>query len=239
MTVVLIAVWSLAVVLLWQMPARLTVVWLDRLALQPEVWRPALERLWSADSFAEGIDAVAAVPVSGWPQLVTYTLLHGGPLHLVNNAIFLWVFGSRLEDRAGKLRFLLFYVVCGAVSGLVQCGLGPADGLPVVGASGAVAGAIAAFVLFHRRARILLLIPVVVFPVFVEIPVILLALVWFVLQLRPVQTLLAFGAGTPTAWHAHVGGFLCGGLLAVLLWQRRARPAPPAATAAAAPGAEV
>lgn len=155
--------------------------------------------------------------------LITYQFLHGGPLHLLGNALFLWVFGGRLEARAGALRMLIFTLVCGMAAGLLQVQGNPTSWTPTIGASGAVAGNLAAYLLFYRRARILLLIPVIIVPVFVEIPVVLLVLVFFVLQLPPAQGLFSMGSNAPVAYLAHLGGLGAGILLAPTL-RRRRRP---------------
>ena len=153
--------------------------------------------------------------------LITYQFLHGGPLHLLGNALFLWVFGGRLEARAGALRMLTFTLVCGMAAGWLQVQGNPTSWTPTIGASGAVAGDLAAYLLFYRHARILLLIPVIVVPVFVEIPVVLLVLVFFVLQLPPAQGLFAMGFNAPVAYLAHLGGLGAGILLAPTLRKRR------------------
>ncbi len=157
--------------------------------------------------------------------LFTYQFLHSGPLHLLGNALFLWVFGGRLEARAGAVRMSVFSLLCGAVAGFVQVLGDPTSLTPTIGASGAVFGTLAAYMVFYRRARILLLVPVVVVPVFVEIPIVLLVLVFFVLQLPWVQGLFSMGSTAPVAYLAHLGGLGAGILLTPLLRKRPRRRA--------------
>lgn len=148
--------------------------------------------------------------------LFTYQFLHGGPLHLLGNSLFFWVFGGRLEARAGAWRLVVFTLLCGALGAVTQT-LASASTVPTIGASGAVAGTLAAYLIFYRQARILLLIPIVVVPVFVEVPVAMLVLAFCVLQLPPLQQLFSMGQGAPVAYLAHLGGLAAGILLAPLL----------------------
>jgi membrane associated rhomboid family serine protease len=151
--------------------------------------------------------------------LFTYQFLHGGPLHLVGNSLFFWVFGGRLEARAGARRMLIFTLLCGAAGALLQV-QGASSWTPTIGASGAVAGTLAAYLLFYRRSRILIVVPVVVVPVFAEIPVTVLALAFCLMQIPEVQQLFSMGSNAPVAYLAHLGGLGAGILLAPLLYKR-------------------
>ncbi|MEE9128356.1 MAG: rhomboid family intramembrane serine protease [Planctomycetota bacterium] len=157
----------------------------------------------------------------GVVPFLTYMFLHGGPVHLLTNMLCLMVLGSRLESRSSPLRFLLFYMLCGILAGLTQC-LWTSDPRDfVIGSSGAIAGVIGAYLLYARRARIVVL--VAPLPLFVEIPFWVLAAAWVLLQLRPVREFLMMGQGRPVSHMAHLGGFLAGLALAWLLWKGKRR----------------
>jgi membrane associated rhomboid family serine protease len=142
--------------------------------------------------------------------LVTYMFLHGGWMHLLSNMLFLWVFGDNVEDALGHGRFVVFYLLCGIAAGAAHAALIPASTEPLVGASGAVAGVIAAYVMLHPRVKLWVLL-------MMRIPLKISAMwvigAWFLLQIG----YALFGTDQTTAWWAHVGGFLAGALLIVVL----------------------
>ena len=138
-------------------------------------------------------------------SLFTFMFLHGGWLHLVGNMWSLWIFGDNVEDRLGPVRFGIFYVLCGLASGLTHFLTNALSPVPVVGASGAIAGVMGAYFLLYPGSRILTLIPIFFFPLFIEIRAFLFFGIWFALQF-----LNAFGGATGIAWWAHIGGFLMG-----------------------------
>jgi membrane associated rhomboid family serine protease len=147
--------------------------------------------------------------------LVTSMFLHGGWLHLLGNMLFLWVFGRNVEDLIGSGRFVAFYLACGLVAGIVQVIANPYSRVPTIGASGAIAGVMGAYLIKFPRARIVTLIPIVIFITTVEIPAAFLLLWWFAIQF-----VSGFGSlaetnytGGGVAWFAHVGGFVAGMLL--------------------------
>ncbi|AFY68533.1 Peptidase S54, rhomboid domain protein [Thalassoporum mexicanum PCC 7367] len=140
--------------------------------------------------------------------LVSSQFLHGGVLHLLGNVWFLWIFGNNVEEQLGHIRFLCFYLVCGLVAGLAQAAIGPGSEIPVVGASGAIAGVMGAYVVRFPRAKIVTLIPIVIFFTTVRIPAIFFLGYWIALQV-----LLHFMAdvGQPgVAYLAHISGFFVG-----------------------------
>ncbi len=139
--------------------------------------------------------------------LLTYIFLHGGGLHLAGNMLFLWVFGDNIEDAMGHGRFFVFYLLGGVAAGLVQTLADPASPLPTIGASGAVAAVMGAYLILHPRAKIL--VPIVIFPVYV--PAVFLLLLWIGIQVYTAST----GGGGGVAWWAHIGGFAAGALLIV------------------------
>jgi membrane associated rhomboid family serine protease len=147
--------------------------------------------------------------------LVTSMFLHGGWLHLLGNMLFLWVFGRNVEDLIGSGRFVGFYLCCGLVAGVVQVIANPYSRVPTIGASGAIAGVMGAYLIKFPRARIVTLIPIFIFITTMEIPAAFLLLWWFAIQF-----VSGFGSlaqtnytGGGVAWFAHVGGFIAGMLL--------------------------
>lgn len=153
-------------------------------------------------------------------NLVTATFVHGGWLHVLGNMLFLWVFGDNVEDRLGHARYLLFYLLAGAAGGVAHIVTNSASTVPVVGASGAVAGVLGAYIIAFPRARILALVPLLIIFFLAEIPAIVFIAIWFVLQLFNGVASLG-GTATTVAYWAHVGGFVVGALLIVVLAKRR------------------
>lgn len=140
----------------------------------------------------------------------TSMFLHGDPLHLLGNMWFLWIFGDNIEDRLGRLPFLGFYLACGVAAAVSQVLLGPDSSLPMVGASGAIAGVLGAYLRLFPGARVLTLVPIFFFIQFIEIPAVLFLGLWFVTQI--VSSILGVSG---VAWWAHVFGFLTGLLLSL------------------------
>ncbi len=139
--------------------------------------------------------------------LLTYNFLHGGGLHLAGNMLFLWVFGDNIEDAMGHGRFVVFYLLGGVAAGLLQTLADPSSPVPTIGASGAVAAVMGAYLILHPRAKIL--VPIVIFPVY--LPAVFLLLVWIGFQVFSATT----DGGGGIAWWAHIGGFAAGALLIV------------------------
>jgi membrane associated rhomboid family serine protease len=140
--------------------------------------------------------------------LFSYMFLHGGLFHLISNLWALWLFGDNVEDKMGPFRFLLFYLIAGMISGLVQVYFNPGSAVPTIGASGAIAGVMGAYFFMYPQARIMTLVPIFIIPWFVEIPAMLYLAFWFLLQVY--SAFGSQGAATGVAWWAHVGGFLTG-----------------------------
>jgi len=140
--------------------------------------------------------------------------LHGGFLHLFGNMLYLWIFGNNIEDTLGHLRFLLFYLVCGLVAGLAQVFSNPESTVPMIGASGAVAGVLGAYLLLFPGARILTLFFIFIFIKFVRLPALVVLGFWFFIQLLGVWG----GSISNVAFFAHVGGFIAG-LILVKIFQ--------------------
>jgi len=178
---------------------------------------PARFTLWTAMG-GEALDPWRFVP------FVTSMFLHGGWLHLLGNLLYLWVFGDNVEDRLGHAGFVLFYLAAGAAAALAQVAALPLSDAPMVGASGAIAGVLGAYFVLFPTARVLTVVPILVFPWFVELPAVVFLGVWFLLQLFSGTAELRAGAGSAggTAWWAHAGGFVVGA--AAGLVARAARP---------------
>lgn len=138
----------------------------------------------------------------------TFMFLHGGFWHILGNMWFLYIFGNNVEDRLGPGRYLLFYLACGLVSGLCYFLSNPSSVVPVIGASGAIAGIMGAYFILYPRSRILTLIPIIFIPWFVEIPAYFFLGFWFIIQFISAAGPDAYAAGI--AWWAHVGGFIFG-----------------------------
>lgn len=148
-----------------------------------------------------------------WPFL-TATFLHGGWLHIILNMWTLFIFGSTLEGRMGSGAFLLFYLCCGFASTYAHGYFNPRLDVPVVGASGAIAGVIGAYAARFPTARITLLVPVIIIPFIFTIPALAYAAIWFGIQLlQGTWDALTPGMGSSIAWWAHIGGFVAGLLL--------------------------
>jgi membrane associated rhomboid family serine protease len=143
--------------------------------------------------------------------LVTSMFIHGGVMHIFGNMLYLWIFGNNVEDLLGRVKFLFFYLACGIVAGLANILASPNAAVPTVGASGAVAGVLGAYLVAYPRARVLTAVFVLFFIRLVEVPASLLLLFWFVMQ--SFQGFLSLGVhelSGGVAWFAHVGGFIAG-----------------------------
>jgi len=149
--------------------------------------------------------------------------LHGGWLHLIGNMWFLWIFGDNVEDYLGHVRFLLFYLLCGLAASVAHLAFNLHSTIPTLGASGAIAGVLGAYLLLFPGARILTLVPVF-FVWLMELPAYVILIYWFVLQLlQGTASLAQTAAGGGVAWWAHVGGFVAGLALVKIVASRRRR----------------
>lgn len=162
-------------------------------------------------------------PVPVWLTLITSQFLHGGFLHLGGNMLFLWVFGNNIEDRLGHVRFTLFYLACGALAALAQWFFSPPmSTVPSLGASGAIAGVMGAYIIRFPRAEVLTLIPLGFFITTVRLPAFFFLGFWFIQQafygVASLQTPMNVGmGGGGVAYWAHAGGFVFGVILGPLL----------------------
>ncbi|MGD9783505.1 MAG: rhomboid family intramembrane serine protease [Hyphomicrobiaceae bacterium] len=141
--------------------------------------------------------------------LISYQFFHGDAWHLIGNMIFLWVFGDNVEDAMGHVRFLIFYLVCGILAGLTHALIAPTSGVPLIGASGSVAGVIAAYLMLHPRVQVWVL-AFSIIPMRISASIVL--GVWIITQVIMVMT----PEVGPVAWWAHIGGLVAGALLVVV-----------------------
>lgn len=159
-------------------------------------------------------------PYSTFPfplTLFTAMFLHGGIAHLLGNMLYLWIFGDNVEDRLGHFRFLILYIVSGLVASLAHILMTPDSTLPMIGASGAIAGVLGAYMIEFPRSRILTLVFFGFFVRATRIPAFFVLGFWFVLQLIYASTSLGSSGGGGVAWFAHIGGFIAGIFLFRLL----------------------
>jgi membrane associated rhomboid family serine protease len=139
--------------------------------------------------------------------------MHGDWMHFLGNMLFLWIFGDNVEDRVGHARFVLFYVLCGAAAALAQVWISPASRVPMVGASGAIAGVMGAYFVMFPHSRVLTLVPIFFFIELIEVPAIFFLGIWFLLQFLSGVTSLGVARAQDVggvAFWAHVAGFVAG-----------------------------
>jgi membrane associated rhomboid family serine protease len=186
---------------------------------------------------------IAFIPARFWlpgnfvPDILTVVIsmfLHGGLLHIGSNMLYLWIFGDNIEDRLGHFKYLIFYLLCGFLATYAHAFFSPGSRIPAIGASGAIAGVLGAYLILYPHARVMTLIPIFFFITIRELPAIFILVIWFVLQLfSGVGSLGVTDAQDMggVAYFAHIGGFVAGmvliGLFGGFAKPRRAQPPPP------------
>lgn len=155
--------------------------------------------------------SIALVPT--WATFFTYAFLHIDFLHIASNLLFLFVFGDNIEDALGHVRYLIFYLACAAFGALVHALTGPGSEIPLIGASGAISGVLAAYVLLHPRVRVWVL---VLFGIPLPLPAFIPLALWILEQFY----MLATDSGGGVSWGAHAGGIVAGAVLVVVLKRR-------------------
>ncbi len=172
------------------------------------------------------LSASCPIPVNQelpeWTTLITSQFLHGGFLHIAGNMLFLWIFGNNVEDRLGHIKYLIFYLACGVLAALCQWFFSPNSTIPSLGASGAIAGVMGAYILRFPRAEVLTLLPIFFFVTVVRIPAIFFLGFWFVQQafygVASLQAPSSIGMESGgIAYWAHAGGFFFGAILGPIL----------------------
>ncbi len=146
-------------------------------------------------------------------RLVTSIFLHGGWMHLIGNMLFLQVFGDNVEDRLGHVGYFFFYMLAGIGASLIEIYFHPASTAPLIGASGAISGVMGAYLLLHPRAKVMTMIPLIVFFPVVEVPAFVFLGLWLLIQVFQGSVGYGSGAEGGIAWWAHAGGFVVGAVL--------------------------
>jgi len=209
-------------VVTWALIAVNCVVFLYQISLS----EPELELFLSRFALVPGRyfapDASSALSVLDYLPFVTNMFLHGGWLHLILNMWTLWLFGRTVEDRFGSARYLLFYLLCGAVASTTHALVNATSEIPALGASGAIAGVLGCYMRMFPLSRVVVMIPILFFPFFFELPAIVFTGLWFLVQvMQGTADLFGPPAGAGVAWWAHIGGFVAGYLLTPLLQQSK------------------
>lgn len=170
-----------------------------------------------------GVVPTAFVPAT----LFSSMFLHGSWSHVIGNMWYLWIFGDNVEDRVGHGRFVAFYLLCGLVAAFGQMALDPHSTVPMIGASGAIAGVMGGYIVLYPQSRVLTLIPLIIIWEIIELPAVVLLGFWFLMQLFSAGaiavTASAGGGGGGVAFMAHVAGFVAG-MVAVLLFRKKQPP---------------
>ncbi len=183
-----------------------------------EHWALVPARYFAPDwALARGLDPGNYLP------FLTNTFLHGGLLHLALNMWTLYIFGPAVENRMGSLAYVIFYLACGLGASIAHAWMNPMSVMPALGASGAIAGVIGAYMELYPRSRVVVMVPVFFYPLFFEVYAAFFALFWFATQLINGLGSLASGPSMGgVAWWAHVGGFAVGWAVA-RIWGREGR----------------
>lgn len=206
-----------------------TLIVLNILAFIYEITRPGeqLTRFilqWGAipREIVTGTDLAPTIGLPVYVTLLSSIFLHGGWLHLGGNLLYLWVFGDNVENAFGPLKYILFYLVCGVAATGAQIAIDPASTIPTVGASGAIAGVMGAYLIMFPGATVRTVVILIVFVTVVYLPAILVIGIWFLLQLVNGVTSLGAPAqqGGGVAFFAHIGGLVAGAILALVLRRR-------------------
>src|SRR5205085_7262073 len=156
--------------------------------------------------------------VPAWASIVTSMFLHGSWLHVGGNMLYLWIFGNNVEDAMSRPRFVVFYLLCGTVAALAQGLAAPDSTVPMVGASGAIAGVLGAYVLLHPRANVRVLLVLFIFVRFINLPAAIVLGLWFLIQFLSIAAAPSAEGGV--AFWAHAAGFLAGVVLIPLFKDR-------------------
>jgi len=169
----------------------------------------------TVEGFVKTYGAIPAHIMQGGQlsTLFSAMFLHGGLLHLLSNMLYLWIFGDNVEGLMGHPRYVVFYLLCGIAATMSHIAMMPNSPEPMIGASGAISGILGAYVVKFPRARILILVPIVIFLTTLRIPALFVLGFWFIYQLTNGLGILYSKAGSHIAWFAHIGGFVAGLLL--------------------------
>ena len=144
-------------------------------------------------------------PINPYLTIFSSMFMHGGWMHLIGNMVFLWIFGDNIEDSMGHKKFLFFYLICGIFAAYLQALINPESTIPMIGASGAIAGILGAYLILHPKANINVLFWIIIFITVVKVPAFIVLSIWIISQF--------FGSTGGVAYFAHIGGFIAGALL--------------------------
>ncbi|RKZ25500.1 rhomboid family intramembrane serine protease [bacterium] len=167
--------------------------------------------------YAFGLVPARISHLSSLYTFITCMFLHGGWFHLLGNMLYLWIFGDNVEDRMGRIPFLIFYILVGVLGSLAYLALHPSSTIPLIGASGAISGVMGAYFLFFPRASIISLVPLFFFIRIIVLPA------WFYLGFWVLIQIASLPGESPVAFSAHLGGFFSGLLLAKVFERRPSR----------------
>ena len=161
-----------------------------------------------------------SAPVDAWLTIFTSMFLHGGWFHFLSNMWVLYIFGDNIEDRVGAVPYLFFYLLSGAAAALLQIYITQGSSVPMIGASGAIAGVLGAYLISYPGARIASIVPILFIFTIVDVPAVLFLIFWFISQLYSGVFAIQGGSASGIAWWAHIGGFIFG-LIMVSFFGRR------------------
>ena len=160
-------------------------------------------------------------PIQTYPNVFSAMFLHAGFLHLAGNMLYLWIFGNNIEDVLGKVRFIMFYLVCGVIAAMCHVYMDSGSRVPMVGASGAISGILGAYMVLFPKVRVKTLAPLGFLITIIRIPAAILLLLWLGLQIY--SNMASGNVGGGVAWMAHIGGFVAGMIL-ILPFKASLRP---------------
>ena len=208
----------------WLIIATCIIVFFWQESLAPASEREAIFQLGFIPANASGIAPLPAdfALLPAWMTIFTSMFLHGGWMHIGGNMLYLWIFGDNVEESMGRFKFVLFYSLCGIAAALAQSAVDPASRIPMIGASGGIAGILGAYLMLHPKAAIRTFVLIIIFVRFINLPAWIVLSIWIGGQFVAVPNALANDSGG-VAYFAHIGGFAAGMLL-IPFFKRRVVP---------------
>ena len=208
----------------WLIIATCIIVFFWQESLAPASEREAIFQLGFIPANASGIAPLPAdfALLPAWMTIFTSMFLHGGWMHIGGNMLYLWIFGDNVEESMGRFKFVLFYALCGIAAALAQSAVDPASRIPMIGASGGIAGILGAYLMLHPIAAIRTFVLIIIFVRFINLPAWIILSIWIGGQFVAVPNALASDGGG-VAYFAHIGGFAAGMLL-IPFFKRRDVP---------------
>ena len=208
----------------WLIIATCIIVFFWQESLAPASEREAIFQLGFIPANASGIAPLPAdfALLPAWMTIFTSMFLHGGWMHIGGNMLYLWIFGDNVEESMGRFKFVLFYALCGIAAAFAQSAVDPASRIPMIGASGGIAGILGAYLMLHPKAAIRTFVLIIIFVRFINLPAWIVLSIWIGGQFVAVPNALASDGGG-VAYFAHIGGFAAGMLL-IPFFKRRVVP---------------